>query len=159
MKWPRDIQIRIFSRDSRRSLENLAVFVTFVASRKNSYSFGPFLTNKNGEIELATDDIRKWIAETKNEFPMDYVDDIEQCDRVLVIEVESFSSLEMRWSRINEIYPDQALLMRETLDGKGNFLTTQTRKEILLSDIYGGQKMGRSQLLIQIEVSTEAHNE
>lgn len=138
MNWPPNIRIRVLSRDSRLPVENLVLFVTVVTSRKNSYSFGPFLTSKTGEIELLVDDLRRWVAETKNEFPMDYVDDIEQCEGGLLVEVESSLSLEARWQRIRKLFPDRALIMKGLLDGKGNFLPIQVRKAVPISAIQSG---------------------
>jgi len=116
-------------------VSSLVLFVVLFATRKNNYTLGPFLTDEKGEVTITRKVIEKEIADTKKEFPMDYSDDLSECQFKILVTIESAESLAERWKKLKEYYPDRANKLRRLLDGGANYTTNRFQQEVDLKNI------------------------
>lgn len=112
-------QIRFLFENTTGMIQGLIVFFIFRSKIKNSFTIGPLVTGKNGDIVLTKQSVKKAISLNKSEFPMDYGGELADCDLLSVL-VETRSELEDRVARLKEFYPDDALALQKNLENAAN---------------------------------------
>jgi len=125
-------------------MRGAVLFILIPACRKNGYSLGPFVTDERGEVRITREGAERAISAIRAESPMDYADDLEECLPILRVDVESRKSLQERWSRIKDFYPEDAGRLRSLLNGGARLASTASRVEI---------DMSKQEDLIDIEVT------
>lgn len=133
-EWPTQLTIRLIKRTGA-SLPNYVLFVVVYATKKNDYSFGPFLTDFNGEVVLSKKYFEEQIASTRSKYPMDYSDSLAQCQRKILVSVESRQTLSGRWAKLKEFYPSRAEELRLLIDRDANFVSEEINIEVNLENI------------------------
>lgn len=112
-------KIRFLFEDTSGLIPYLIVFFIFRSKKKNSFTVGPIVTDKKGEIALSRQSVESVISMSKIESPMDYDGGLEDCDLLSVL-VENRSELEDRVARLNAFYPDNASTLRTLLESATN---------------------------------------
>lgn len=112
-------EIQFIFRDSRGIARDIIVFFVFRSRKKNDFTVGPLMTDENGVVYLKEKDVKRLIALTLKDFPMDYGGGINDCDSLRVL-VESKSDLDRRADRLEMFYPDNALALRRLLERARN---------------------------------------
>jgi hypothetical protein len=84
--YPATLTITISNERSGETVPEVAVIVTFFASKKNDYHI-PRITNTDGEIPLTIDEVRQSIDRDQKLFLMDYASTLEECSQEIEIEV------------------------------------------------------------------------
>lgn len=117
MNWPQKIIIRFFSNEN--PVSNLLVFVSAKSSLKNDFSLNPVLSNTDGIIILSKAEIINCIQNSKQDYPMDYDGEIENCNALEII-VEDVKDLKKRIQRLKKYYPENAKLISKLVLGCNN---------------------------------------
>ncbi len=102
-----------------KPIENLLVYFTLFANKKNDYSIGPFLSDINGEIKLSKSKLEDEIKKSRELFIMDYSSDLEDCKQELGISIDDMKDIEIRLKKINNFYPETHSFLKE-LSGKAS---------------------------------------
>lgn len=116
-EWERDFVLR-FTCDGQ-PIRDLMVHFRLLSNKKNDFPIGPFLTDKNGKVQIALDAMAAVIEAEKGEFPMDYDGSVADC-RGVEIRVESKAGLRERVDRLQEFYPHEAANLRSLVAKSSN---------------------------------------
>lgn len=130
MEWPKNLTIKVCSPDKKYSVKKLVLFILISATHKNDYSLGPFFTDENGEVAITRNTVEKEICKTYDESPMDYTSTLDECRSQVTIEIESKTSLQERWQRLNEFYPKEAEHLMEIINDNTNFIPVQIKRQV-----------------------------
>jgi hypothetical protein len=128
MNWPEIVTLQVARKSTNEGLEGVILYITAIASRKNSYSLGPFKTDRNGRVSISKNDFEGAIREYQEASPMDYVDGLDQCQRIAVV-IEDQGLLESRLERIRTFYPRDAEKLKNMIATCANGKIKSTRKE------------------------------
>lgn len=122
--WPSKMIIKFIC--DGKLVSNLLVYFILLSETKNNFSIGPFITNKNGEIELTHKIMTETIENAKADYPMDYSGTLDDCMGVEVV-VETVNELRSRINRGKEFYPNEATVLEELIQKCSNSKYTGER--------------------------------
>ena len=121
MNWPEEIRIKVLQTAKNKNVGNIVLFVTVLAPRKNNYSLGLFMTDKNNEIVIKKKKIKNKIEETNRDYPMDYSESLETCDMGIEINLPTRHSFSSRIHAADPFYPETTKKYKTILKGDGIF--------------------------------------
>lgn len=108
--WPSELIFKFIC--DNKLISNLLVYVVLLSKLKNSFTLGPLITNKSGEIRIARDVMLKAVERAKADYPMDYSGTLDDCSGIEIV-VETINELKTRIERGREFYPDKANELKE----------------------------------------------
>lgn len=111
--WPKTITLKFVAEETNEPLPSLVVFLSLLASRKNSFSLGPFWTDECGKVFVTKHDVETCLREAMAFAPADYASTIMALTGEIDVEVDSIEKLRSRLERIQDFYPEKARLLAE----------------------------------------------
>lgn len=93
MKLPDKFVITIVDATRRIPVRNIAVVLELFATSKNNYTIGPRISDRNGCVEFTRQFCERSVAQDRQLFVMDYVDDIKDCKPFLEVRLHRPESI------------------------------------------------------------------
>jgi len=106
MKWPTSISLQFITSPEATPIPQLIVHIIVIAKHKGNYLAGPFLTNEKGQIIIAREELENTIKRIQTVFPMDYVDNLEQCTGQIKVLIEGTQQLSERAQELHMFLPE-----------------------------------------------------
>jgi hypothetical protein len=105
MDWPSKIALRFLKQG--KVIQKLLVFLLVKSPFKNDFPLGFFLTDSDGVIRLSREEILSKIERAKEDSPMDYDGDLDECNGLEVV-IDSAEALDARIQYLKRFYPANA---------------------------------------------------
>jgi len=132
MNWPKEITIVILDKISHTPIPNIIFRLEIVAQRKNNFSIGYFITDKNGKISLSLLEISRKVEYNKKEYPMDYAGDLLDFKEI-IIEINKIKTLRSRFKEMAEFNTAKAARLESLLSGANNDKVKSISKKNVVS--------------------------
>ena len=107
MLFPTQVLFRFIDKN-QIPIPNLIVFFELLASSKNNYSLGRFITSEKGEISLSKKLINNKIQKAMKEYPMDYNCLLVNCKDVLQVIIEDWRTISVHVQNLAKFYPKES---------------------------------------------------
>lgn len=101
-------------------ISNVIIFLTLIAKKKNNYSIGPLLSDNQGKIIIDKKLIESTISQNQKEYPMDYSDNLMNCENNMELVIDDYQKLKERIERLRTFYPNEAKKLEELASNSNN---------------------------------------
>lgn len=103
MKFPDKLTVVARDRDTRMSVEGVAIVLVLFAQEKNNYSVGPLISNRNGEVHFTREECEFAIKKAREMFVMDYYGDLESCRPMIEVSLHPAERIEKMRQQYEEL--------------------------------------------------------
>lgn len=112
MDLPNELKFQFIC--NAKPVNDLLVYITLLADKKNNYTLKPLMTDKKGVIQISQPTIIGTIKNEMTNHPMDYKSTIEDCNGIELI-VESMDKLKKRVELLSDFYPQDAMELEKLI--------------------------------------------
>lgn len=135
MGWPKNVVLRVLSRDNNEPLKNVVLYLTISTPSKNPFSIGPLVTDEHGGICLPRQKIESDINKALTDTPMDYSSTLEKSSDEILVEIPSIRDLQARLLRLLRFYPDAAARLKTLISSAANSREESSKTQISVRDL------------------------
>ena len=111
MKFPSSLLLLL--KLNGNCISNVVMFLTLIVRNKNNYSIGPLISDNEGKINIDKKLIESTISQNQKEYPMDYSDNLNNCENDMELVIDDYQKLKERIERIRRFYPNEAKRLEE----------------------------------------------